>query len=63
MAQIVRAKVVMAKLLTGEQEASFQRDGYVFPLRIMSEKDAGKYYKSFLSVEDECGGTLAGPVR
>ena len=53
----------MAKILTGDQEVSFQRDGYVFPLRIMSEKDAGEYYKLFQSVEDECGGTLAGPVR
>ena len=49
--------------LNEDQVAAFWRDGYVFPLRVMSESDAGECYAQFCSMEANCGGALSGPLR
>ena len=53
----------MSRILTEDQMNEFQRDGYLFPLRVMAESDAAACYSRFQSVEADCGGTLAGPIR
>ena len=49
--------------LDEDQVTAFRRDGYVFPLRVMSESDAGECYARFRSMETNCGGALTGPLR
>src|SRR5690242_4328689 len=53
----------MPKLLTREQIEQFERDGFVSPVRVMSESDAATLRRRLEEYEAAKGGPLAGAYR
>ena len=53
----------MPRLLTQEQIDTFHRDGCVFPIRVMSEAEAGALRARLEAFERETGGPLKGALR
>ena len=53
----------MTKILTEDQVAGFRRDGYLFPLSVLSGTEAAGYYTEFQLIESQCGGKISGGVR
>jgi len=53
----------MPKLLTDDQVEQYRRDGYVSPVRIMSEDDAARYRRELEDFEAAQGGPLHGTQR
>ncbi len=53
----------MTKILTEDQVAGFCRDGYLFPLSVLSGTEAAGYYTEFQLIESQCGGKISGKVR
>lgn len=53
----------MTKILTEDQVAGFHRDGYLFPLPVLSGTEAAGYYTEFQLIESQCGGKISGEVR
>ena len=53
----------MPNLLTNEQVDAFWRDGCVFPIRVMSEQEAGALRARLETFERETGGPLKGVLR
>jgi len=53
----------MTKLLTQAQIAQYERDGYVAPIRIMSEADAAAIRARLEEFEGRSGGPLRGDLR
>ena len=53
----------MTKILTEDQVAGFRRDGYLFPLSVLSGAEAAGYYTEFQLIESQCGGKISGGVR
>jgi chlorinating enzyme len=53
----------MPKLLTPEQVAQFERDGFVSPVRVMSEAAAAELRARLEEFEASQGGPLAGALR
>jgi ectoine hydroxylase-related dioxygenase (phytanoyl-CoA dioxygenase family) len=53
----------MPKLLTPEQIAQFERDGFVSPVRVMSEAAAAELRARLEEFEAKQGGPLAGALR
>ena len=53
----------MTKLLTRAQIAQYERDGYVAPIRIMSEADAAAIRARLEEFEGRSGGPLRGDLR
>jgi ectoine hydroxylase-related dioxygenase (phytanoyl-CoA dioxygenase family) len=49
----------MPKLLTESQVAAYQRDGYVFPIRVMSEAEAGGLERRLRDMEAREGGAMS----
>jgi ectoine hydroxylase-related dioxygenase (phytanoyl-CoA dioxygenase family) len=55
--------LAMSKLLTAEQVACYRRDGYYFPVRVMSADEARSYRKRLQAQERALGGPLSGNMR
>ncbi len=53
----------MGKLLTAAQIEAYRRDGYVAPVRVMSEDEAGALREKLEAVEAGSGGRLAAKLR
>ncbi len=53
----------MGKLLTAAQIDAYERDGYVAPLRVMSEEAAGALRAKLEAAEAATGGPFAGKLR
>jgi len=53
----------MPKVLTDAQVDQYRRDGYVHPIRVMSEAEAGKLRARLESFEASTGGPLKGDLR
>ena len=53
----------MTKILTEDQVAGFRRDGYLFPVPVLSGTAAAGYYTEFQRIESQCGGKISGAVR
>ena len=53
----------MGKLLTEAQIEAYARDGYVAPVRVMSEAAAGALRARLEAAEADAGGPLAGKLR
>jgi non-haem Fe2+, alpha-ketoglutarate-dependent halogenase len=53
----------MPKILSPEQIAQFERDGCVFPIRVMSEEDAARLRARLEEFERRTGGPLRGDLR
>jgi non-haem Fe2+, alpha-ketoglutarate-dependent halogenase len=53
----------MPKLLTQAQIEQYRRDGYVFPIRVMSESDAADCRRRLEAFEASTGGPLHGGLR
>jgi non-haem Fe2+, alpha-ketoglutarate-dependent halogenase len=53
----------MPKLLTPTQIEQYERDGYVSPVRVMSEEDAARLRQRLETYEATNGGPLAGAYR
>jgi non-haem Fe2+, alpha-ketoglutarate-dependent halogenase len=53
----------MAKLLTQAQIAQYHRDGFIFPIRVMSARDAAEYRRRLEEFEASTGGPLQGGLR
>lgn len=53
----------MPKLLTEDQIVQYRRDGFVSPVRIMSEDDAAAYRRELEAFEAAQGGSLTGTQR
>lgn len=53
----------MLKLLTSAQVSQYHRDGYVHPIRIMSEAQAGELRSRLEAFEKSVGGPLKGDLR
>lgn len=51
------------KVLTNAQVEQFRRDGYVHPIRVMSEEQAGELRSRLESFEAATGGPLKGDMR
>jgi non-haem Fe2+, alpha-ketoglutarate-dependent halogenase len=49
----------MTKVLSDSQLAQYKRDGYVYPIRIMSEADAGAHEQRLRALEAREGGTMS----
>lgn len=50
-------------MLTDTEKDRFWRDGYVFPIRVMSDTDAARYRRALESYEAHSGGPIAGNLR
>ena len=53
----------MPKLLSQDAVESFQRDGYLSPVRVMSPEDARKYRRALEAHEAKTGQPLQGNWR
>jgi len=53
----------MSKLLTPAQIAQYERDGYISPIRVMSEADANGLRARLEEYEQRAGGPLRGGLR
>ena len=53
----------MPKLLTADQIAQFEREGYVSPIRVMSDADAREIRRQLEAFEGRSGGPLRGDLR
>jgi non-haem Fe2+, alpha-ketoglutarate-dependent halogenase len=53
----------MAKMLTQAQVAAYQRDGYLAPVKVMSETDARRLRGTLEAIEAGMGGPLRGDIR
>ncbi|MBI3515103.1 MAG: phytanoyl-CoA dioxygenase family protein [Proteobacteria bacterium] len=53
----------MPKLLTADQIRQFEAEGYVSPVRVMSEADAGEIRRHLEAFETRTGGPLRGDLR
>jgi non-heme Fe2+,alpha-ketoglutarate-dependent halogenase len=53
----------MVKLLSEAQVAQYREEGYLAPIRIMSEREAGALRAALETVETRTGGPLAGDLR
>ena len=53
----------MPKLLTDDQIAAYQRDGYLFPVRVMAEAEAVECRRKLEAMEAKTGGALSGALR
>src|SRR5262249_54033500 len=53
----------MSKLLSAEEVARYRRDGYHFPLRVLSADEAGGYRERLEAQEHSLGGPLSGDMR
>ncbi len=53
----------MTKLLTGDQVEKFKREGYVSPVRVMSEEAANAVREKLEAFERSTGGPLRGEFR
>ena len=53
----------MLKILSPEQIARFEREGCVFPIRVMSEADAVRLRARLQEFEARTGGPLRGDLR
>jgi hypothetical protein len=51
------------KLLSDQQVAAYERDGYVFPIKVMEPADARNLRGRLESVEKDSGGALSGSLR
>ncbi|MEM9224283.1 MAG: phytanoyl-CoA dioxygenase family protein [Pseudomonadota bacterium] len=50
-------------MLRGDQIAQYGRDGYVFPVRVMSRERAASYRAALEAYERQSGGPIAGNLR
>lgn len=48
----------MTKLLTPEQVAAYERDGYVFPVRVMPRSEAAEFRQALEAYETATGGPI-----
>jgi hypothetical protein len=55
--------MAMPKKLSNEQVATYARDGYLFPIRVMSAAKAGAVRRKLEAAEAAQGGALDGPLR
>src|SRR5215212_3331822 len=53
----------MPKILTQQQIDTYWRDGCVFPIRVMSETEAGEIRERLETFEKKAGGPLKGDLR
>jgi hypothetical protein len=53
----------MGKRLSAEAIQQYERDGYYFPVRVLSPDDAGRYRERLERVERDLGGPLRGVYR
>ena len=53
----------MPRCLTAEQVGNYRENGFHFPVRVMSEDDAGSYRAKLEAFESEQGGYLTGRKR
>ncbi len=53
----------MVKLLSETQVAQYREEGYLAPIRVMSEREAGALRAALEAVETRTGGPLAGDLR
>ncbi len=53
----------MRNTLTPDQIAQFQRDGFLYPIRVMSEEAAAQLRAKLESFEQQAGGPLVGDLR
>ncbi|MCY4191162.1 MAG: phytanoyl-CoA dioxygenase family protein [Rhodospirillaceae bacterium] len=53
----------MPKLLTEEQVAQYRRDGYLFPIPVMSTSEAGSYRHQLEAYEAATGGPIQSNMR
>jgi hypothetical protein len=53
----------MPKLLSGEQIERYHREGYLSPIRVMSEGEAGRIRERLEEFESRTGGPLRGDLR
>src|SRR5882762_1371371 len=53
----------MSKLLSPEDVAQYRRDGFLFPIRVLSPEQAQEYRSRLEAVEREQGGPLRGELR
>ena len=53
----------MSKKLSAKQVEQFERDGYLSPIRVMSEEAAGELRRRLEQFEQANGGPLAGALR
>jgi ectoine hydroxylase-related dioxygenase (phytanoyl-CoA dioxygenase family) len=53
----------MSKLLSPEDVAQYRRDGFFFPIRVLSPEQAQEYRSRLEAVEREQGGPLRGELR
>jgi non-heme Fe2+,alpha-ketoglutarate-dependent halogenase len=53
----------MPKKLTSEQIKQFNRDGYLFPIRVMSEEAVKAFRNKLEDFERKAGGPLSGDLR
>jgi len=53
----------MPKVLNATQIEQFRRDGFVFPLRVMSEAAAAECRERLEAFERASGGPLKGELR
>lgn len=56
-------QAAMGKLLTAARIEAYKRDGYVSPVRVMSEEAAAELRARLEAVEADSGGPLAGKLR
>ena len=49
--------------LDNEAVEEFRRDGYLFPIRVMSAEDAARYRQALEEYEAQTGGPIAGNLR
>jgi len=53
----------MPKILSAEQVANFERDGFLFPIRVMSEQQAGVYRDRLTEYERTTGEPIQSNMR
>jgi non-heme Fe2+,alpha-ketoglutarate-dependent halogenase len=53
----------MPKMLTNAQIRQYREEGYISPIRVMSEAAAGEYRRRLEAFEARSGGPLAGDLR
>lgn len=53
----------MPKLLTEQQVAAFQRDGFLFPIPVMTAEEARRYRRELETYEQSNGGPISSNMR
>src|SRR5205085_8779946 len=62
-AKVPWSPTVMGKLLSPAQIAQYREDGYLAPIRVMSEDAAAELRRALEAVEAGMGGPLRGDLR